>query len=204
MAHVVRSVEELYNSSKRLLNETVLNGEDSADGIISNLSQAIENLKINWKGKDAGIAIQEVIGVHNAMVYIRNALAQLSVDSSKVAVDYRAIQNANRAKLEDLTTLHFEPKGIREDYTDTADTIYITEEANTGKKLIDTANNSFDSFKSKMQTVYNEIMDNWTEGTGRSSAVEAFETFMSNANSYKEILSNASSNITLAILNYKM
>ena len=204
MAHVVKEVGGLYNSSKRLLDEAVLNGEDSADGIISDLSQAIDNLKNNWKGKDAGEAIQEVTDVHNAMVSIRNALAQLSVDSSKVAVDYRTIQNANRAKLDDLVSLHFEPKRPKEDYIDTADTIYITKDADTDKALIDTANEMFDSFKNKIQTIYNDIMENWTEGPGRKSAEEAFEMFMNNASSYKETLSKASSNITLAIQNYRM
>ena len=77
----------------------------------------------------AGYRIQEVIGVHNAMVSVRNALAQLAVDSSKVAANYREIQNANGAGLDTLSTLNYELKNRLGDYSDTADTIDINQSA---------------------------------------------------------------------------
>ena len=49
---------------------------------------------------------------------------------------------------------------------------------------------------------FNNIMNNWTVGTGRDEAKTAFETFNSQSTQYKETLSSVSSNITTALQNY--
>lgn len=205
MAHRVTSVQDLHTSAVNLYNESVVGGgEASADSILNNLNLGIENLKANWKGKDAGYRIQEVISVHNAMVSVRNALAELAVESSKVAHMYREIQNSNGAGLDDLSLLSFEAKTFLSEYSDTADTIDINAEVNTGKNYIDNANSSIDTFLSNVRTKYTEIMDNWTEGPGRDTATEAFQTFMNNVGNYKQVLSDASNNITVALQNYTL
>lgn len=202
MNHKVNNVQMLHDDAMYLHNNLVVGGEAGADSILNSLNQAIENLKANWKGKDAGYRIQEVIGVHNAMVTVRNALDQLAVDSSKIAVNYREIQNANGAGLETLGTLAMEVKTFLGDYSDTADTVDINPLAESGKNAIDTANNALDTFISDVRARYNSIMENWTLGTGRDAAQGAFEMFMSNANKYKETLTEVSSNITKALQNY--
>ena len=47
-----------------------------------------------------------------------------------------------------------------------------------------------------------EIMGNWTVGSGRTAALDAFNSFSANVNKYKETLSEVSSNITKALQNY--
>ena len=202
MNHKVNNVQMLHDDAMFLHNNVVVGGENSADSILSNLNQGIENLKSNWKGKDAGYRIQEVIGVHNAMVTVRNALDQLAADSAKVAANYREIQNANGAGLEMLTTLAVEVKTFLGDYSDTADTVDINPMAEAGKTAIDRANASIDSFINDVKARYNSIMENWTLGTGRDAAQGAFESFMANANRYKETLTEVSANITKALQNY--
>ena len=91
------------------------------------------------------------------MVAVRNALAQLSHDSSVVAVQQRDIQNANGAGLEYLSAIEIEPATIMEDYTDTADTVDIVPAAETGKNLIDSANTDLDTFINNVTYKYNEI-----------------------------------------------
>lgn len=202
MNHKVNNVQSLHESAMSLYNELVVNGDSSADSILNNLSQGIENLKTNWKGKDAGLRIQEVVRVHNAMVSVRNALASLAVDSSKIAANYREIQNANGAGMESLTTLSYETKTVLPDYSDNADTVDITPSAEAGKRFIDTANESIEAFASKVRVKYDEIMQNWTAGTGRDNAQSAFDTFLTNVNQYKQTLSEVSSNIDKALRNY--
>ena len=46
-------------------------------------------------------------------------------------------------------------------------------------------------------------MDNWTAGTGRDNATQAFDNFLNNSSKYKEILNNVSGSITQAIQNYQ-
>lgn len=202
MDHKVANVQQLHDDAMYLYNNLVVGGENSADYILNNLSQSIDNLKNNWKGKDAGYRIQEVIDVHNAMVTVRNALAQLASDSSRVAVNYRNIQIANGAGLDELGIISFDTKSVLGGHTDTADTIDINPEAEMARNLIDGANTALDVFKTDVKFRYDYIMDNWTVGTGRDSARGAFDMFSANVNKYKETLNDVSSNITKALQNY--
>lgn len=203
MNHKVNSVQTLHDDAMALYNNVVIGGADtSAETLINNLNSGIQTLKSCWEGKDAGVQIQNVVSVHNALVGIRNALAQLAMDSSKIASNYRDIQNANGAGLETLSVINCDTKTVMEDYSDTRDTINITPEANNGKAKIDAANNSMDGFISEVSKYYNSIMENWTVGTGRDNAVQAFDSFIANSNQYKEILSQVSTSIATALQNY--
>ena len=202
MNHRVNNVQQLYEDSKNLYNNVVLG---KADGIINDLNQAINALKSSWEGRDAGVQINNVVDVYNAMAKIRNALAELSKDSSTVASGYREIQNANRANLENLPPLVIEgEKSPMSPYQDDRDTINITAEAMNGKTLLDNVNNAYEEFKSDVNRHYQAIMDNWKAGFGRENAEAAFNDFMNNANKYKTILEDVSRSITDAIRNYKM
>lgn len=202
MDHKLNNVQALYDSSYELYNTVVKAGDASADSIIFNLYEAIENLKNCWKGIDAGKNIQRVIEVHNEMVKVRNALATLAQDSSGVAVTYRDIQNSNNAGLEYLTVITTDQKQELEAYSDTADTIDIVPEAERGKTLIDTANTDLSTFISNVNTKYTDIMDNWTAGTGRENADSAYREFISNVRRYQNNLTEVSESITSALKNY--
>lgn len=203
MNHKVNSVQTLYDDANSLYNNLVVGGNDtSADTIINNLYEGINTLKNSWEGKDAGVQIQNLVVVHNAMVGIRNVLAKLASDSSSVASNYREIQNANGAGLEMLGKIYADTKTIMGDYSDVRDTVSITPDANVGKQRVDAANNGIDGFVSEVTRYYNAIMDNWTVGTGRDNAREAFELFLAKAGQYKQTLSEVSGSITTALQNY--
>lgn len=203
MNHKVESVQKLHDDATALYNNVVIgNADTSADTLINNLSTGIQTLKNCWEGKDAGVQIQNVVLVHNALVGIRNALAQLAMDSSKIASNYREIQNANGAGLEALSVITSDSKTILEDYSDDRDKISITTEAENGKSKIDAANTNIDGFIAEVSKYYNAIIENWTVGTGRENAVQAFDNFIANSNQYKETLSSVSSNIATALQNY--
>lgn len=203
MNHKVDNVQNLHEAATSLYNNVVTGEGSSADYILSKLSAGIENLKTNWKGSDAGKRIQEVIMVHNAMVSVRNALAQLAVDSSTIAANYREIQRTNGAtNLDALTKLSFEAKTNLADYSDTSDTVDINQNANQGKLDIDAAKETMGTFITAVSDKYKAIMENWTAGTGRENAVSAFDSFISNVQKYQQTLSDVSSNITNALANY--
>ena len=203
MNHKVSSVQTLHDDAMALYNNVVVGSADtSADTLINNLYNGIQVLKGCWEGKDAGVQIQNVVGVHNALVGIRNALGQLAADSSKIASNYREIQNANGAGMEALNVVHSDSKTVLDAYSDNRDTISITPEAQNGKARIDAANNSMDGFISEVSRYYHSIMDNWTVGTGRENAINAFDSFIANSNRYKETLASVSSSIATALQNY--
>jgi len=204
MDHKVRNVQKFHDDVFMLKNSVVSNGDASADVIIENLFKGIENLKVNWKGKDAGVRINEVIKVYNAMVDVRNALDSLAADSSIVASNYREIQNANGAGLETFGTLHADMKPKLGEYTDNADTIDINPDALNGKNSIDMANSAIEQFETLVKEKYQDIMDNWMAGTGRDKAQQAFDNFNNNVAQYRQILSDASTKIKNALENYKL
>jgi len=204
MNHKVNSVAQLHTDAMALYQNVVAGGADtSAATIIQNLASGIEILKGCWKGKDAGVQIQNVVEVHNAMVKVRNTLEMLCSEATKIASRYRDIQNSNGAGMETLTVLSPSSMGFKEDYTDVSDTISINDEANNGKQKIDNANNNIEGFITDVKKYYGLIMDNWTAGTGRDQAKSAFEEFISKSNQYKETLATVSTSITTAIANYR-
>jgi len=202
MDHRVVSVQELYDDACALYNDVVCG---KADTVIDNLSRAIEILKNSWEGMDAGVQINNVVDVHNAMTKIRNVLATLAKDSSIVAAKYREIQNANRAGYEDLAALTIGAEKVAiEPYSDPRDTINITSEALNGKALLDSVNGMYDDFKAEASRYHDSIMGNWQAGTGRNNAEAAFDEFMQSADKYKGILMDVSDSIADAIKNYQM
>ena len=202
MDHKVVNVQELYEDACKLYNDVVCG---NADTVIDNLGSAIEKLKTNWEGRDAGVQINNVVDVYNAMTKIRNVLAVLAKDSSFVASKYREIQNANRAGYEDLAVLTIsEEKAPKDPYSDDRDTININSDALIGKNLLETANGMFDDFKVEANRYHDAIMGNWQQGTGRNNAEAAFEDFMQSADKYKSILMDVSSSIADALKNYQM
>lgn len=205
MNHKINNVTDLYEDAKRLYNELIISSNDSsADGILAHLNTAIEALKTSWEGKDAGKQINNIIGVYNSIVDVRNRLSRLSANCCEIASNYREIQNNNGGGLPSLQKIEISEKNLINEYTDLRDTISISAEANKGKEMVDAAYSGFDSFLDEVQRLYNKIMDNWASGPGKEDADDAFNQFMSVSNRYKEILSTASLEITNAIKSYNL
>lgn len=202
MNHKVLNVAELYSDSRMLLNNVNGHQEASVDTILNNLKEGINNLKTYWEGADAGVQIQKVVVAYNAMATIGNVLGELAVSASKVAEKYRNIQIANLANLDSFNALSYTAFQRESDYSDQKDTINISNEAEEGKKRIDTANQEISVFIENINKLYNRIMDNWTVGTGRDSAQEAFNNFMQQSKVYREDLNDVSNSITTALKNY--
>ncbi len=201
MNHKVIDVQQLYDDTVSLYDNVVCN---KADTIIDSLGKAINTLKNTWEGADAGVQINNVVDVYNSMAKIRNALAGLARDASFVASKYREIQNANRAGLQDLSAISVTgEKSPLEPYSDSRDTINITADALGAKTLLDTVNAMYDEFKTEVARHYDEIMNNWQQGTGRQNADSAFSEFMESSAKYKEILENVSNSIAEALRNYQ-
>lgn len=204
MNHKVQSVQALYEDATELFRRHVLGSEEtSADSIINNLNDGIGILKNCWKGKDAGVQINNIVTVFNGMIDVRNALLQLATDSSKIASNYREIQNSNGANLEALAPLLSDVKTKLPEYVDpTPDTVSITPEANNGKAKVDAAANAMGGFIQNVMRTYDKIMENWTVGTGREKAIEAFNSFQAKSKSYEKTLMEVSQSISTAVKNY--
>lgn len=173
--HGIKNVEDLYMDSRELYNTSVMS---KADSIIGDLTSAINNLRENWKGADAGVNITDVIEICREITEVRNRLADLARDANAIAVMYRKIQEGNRANLGDLPPISTVSRELyKNDYSDTADTIYIRPEAAVGKESIGTAAKDIQSFVDSARLYKNKILDNWYMGPGRNQADDAFDAF---------------------------
>ncbi|MBQ6284713.1 MAG: hypothetical protein IJK67_00175 [Bacilli bacterium] len=207
MNHKVNSVADLYTSSVELYNKVVIGTNDtSAASIAKNLREGIEALKNSWQGMDAGTQINNVVTVYNAVVKIKNLLSSLTVETSKIAADYRAIQRANGANnLEELMKIKEDaPDTVMPEYSDSRDTVNITQDAVNGKNKVDAANTGMDGFITDVKRYFDEIMSNWTMGPKRDEAKQSFDEFISKAPAYKNLLAEVSQSITTALQNYGM
>ena len=91
---------------------------------------------------------------------------------------YRKIQEGNRANLGDLPPISTVSRELyKNDYSDTADTIYIRPEAVVGKDSIGTAAKDIQAFVDSARLYKNKILDNWYMGPGRNQADDAFDAF---------------------------
>ena len=198
-SHIITGVSKLHEDSKALYQNVVLG---KADNIIKNLGDGLTTLEKNWEGKDAGTQIQNVVGVYNAMVAVRNVLGDFAMDSTKIAKGYREIQNANRAGLEDLDVINNDHKEKMADYSDTRDTVNITPEADNGRQKIEMAANDIDVFVNEAKKYLDIIMENWKSGPGREKAQEAFNEFFAKSKDYKQILKDTSESVKTSIRNY--
>lgn len=173
--HGIKNVEDLYMDSRELYNTAVMS---KADSIIGDLTSAINNLRENWKGADAGVNITDVIEICREITEVRNRLADLARDANAIAVMYRKIQEGNRANLGDLPPVSTVSRELyKNDYSDTADTIYIRPEAAVGKESIGTAAKDIQAFVDSARLYKNKILDNWYMGPGRNQADDAFDAF---------------------------
>ena len=98
--HGIKNVEDLYMDSRELYNTSVMS---KADSIIGDLTSAINNLRENWKGADAGVNITDVIEICREITEVRNRLADLARDANAIDVIYLKIQ---KGKLRTVGNIH--------------------------------------------------------------------------------------------------
>ena len=159
----------------------------------------------NYLIQEMNVSINNIIAVRNAMVGVSNAIDILAAESSKVASNYREIQNSNGAGLEQFSALNAEAKSTIGEYSDDRDTIDIKPDVTTGMNKINTAKTEIDAFITRTKEACNRIMENWSEGdANRENAKQAIDEFLAKADQYKEVLNQASTSADTAIKNYNM
>ena len=202
MDQKINDLPQLYEDAQKLYTDVV---KGKADSILNNLDSAISTLKNSWKGKDAGVQINNVVTVYNGVVAVRNALADLAKNSSVVANDYFEILSMNAANVSaDGPITIDEVKQPVAPYEDSSNSIDITTEAVNGKSLLDNVNDQYDEFVSTARAYHDSIMGNWLAGPHRNDAEEAFSTFDSNSAAYKKVISEVSQSVATAIKNYNL
>lgn len=201
--HKVENVQQLLDDSKMLLTKTTNGNVNSAYSIINDLETAYNTLVGCWKGMDAGVQINNIVQVHNAMVTFRAKMADMAVYAYSIGVDYRKIQNSNGAAVDVPSNLSDDATAsVLPEYQDNSDTVDITPTANDAKLKVDNAKSSFEDLNNNFENLKNSILNNWVAGDRHEEFEGAFIDFKSSFAKYQELLENASQNITNALNNY--
>ncbi len=201
MIHRIKSVGKLYNDTITAQKKIV---EGSAVDVLSNIEKAINNFKENWKGKDAGIRIQELILTYNEMIDVRNNLALICAGLTRVAKGYHEVNNLIKKpkKEEELVRLRYEAQRRLEEYSDNRDLIDINENVLVGLKHIDIARSALDTFIKDVSDFHTVVLENWEEGAGRDQLIHKFNLFINDMGRFEEALIDTSNNVHRALENY--
>lgn len=198
------SKEELYATARDLLYDVVMGGPASADSILNDLKMAINNLKENWKGKDAGIRIQQLIDVYNQMIVLRKDIGGFAVDAGNVVLIYSSIQGANGAQGDGFTKLGFDEKTVEQPYSDLSDAVKINSMAAVAKRSIDSACNSLSTFKTNFDNKYLTMAGNWRKGPGRVKAEALYDNLEAKVSNFQSTLMDVSNELDKALKNYSI
>lgn len=169
----VNNVQQLYDDVCALYNQEI---ETNGRKIINDLVESVDAFKspTGWKGKDAGVQINNTIIAHNSVARVINKVGEIVVDLSKILVQLRAITNANGAKADELVALNYENIVPLEEYSDSSDTIFISDNATIAKEKLEKTKEVMDSFVNAITISKGKIFENWEMGETRELALEAF------------------------------
>ncbi len=199
MEHSIENLGMLYDNTKFIYSNIL---GQTGENILSNLEDAINNLKNHWNGIDAGKQIQNLTVVYNEFVNIYNDLMRISVGMSKICKNYRNVQIAFRTQKSEKDVLRFNKKEYMPNFTDNADSIGIDTEALNSIAKLDTAVSLYESFMQQNKTYYDSITSNWTIGTGRDKLISLYDSFFNRENVYQKGLSTVTGSIKRALSNY--
>lgn len=205
MVHEISSLEELISSSTNVVN---VDAKVTAKNVLDKLNQAYTILGVNenWKGKDAGAQINNIVEVYNAMAKYHYNLADLGTYVfNDIAVKYREIQSQNGASVEvpakfatpeQVAAISYQP--------DQRDVVEIKDdEANNAVADLDEAVKGLEELISAFKNDFSVITTNWKSGPKREEFMSEFQDFESNIKGFEEKLNEAKEHVSRAVANYQ-
>ena len=196
----VMDLDRGYNQCEALNTLSSTKGEQ----LISSLETDVSNLKVNWKGNDATVHINNLIKVHDALVEVVTSAKALTSAAGASMSAIQKVRNANGgsgAIGADLPSNEPQHNAIQI-VTETNE--YYCKPAAEGdyNTLVEICTN-FNSFKEDFIAKKDELMSNWTAGCNHEVAVSKFNEFAENSDTYYSILTSAKDNLQTAISNIK-
>lgn len=201
----IQSVDTLGADAAKLYNTYVMGtGDDSANAIRESLAAAITTMKEFWAGKDAGVQINNVIQVYNALGTIANGAGNLAKLSVKAAQTLRDLQNSNGAGFNPIDDIFPVEMTDLPPHVDDRDTVSITSDVLAASTNLTSAVDNIGNFKNNITNTKTAIETNWTRGEslGRSSALENFQSLIDGITKYQEYLTSAVDSVKTAFDNY--
>ena len=172
----------------------------------ANLINALENnvgsLKINWKGSDATIHINNLIKVHDALVALvtdAKALTSDAADKVRAIQEVRKSNGGSPVVGEELSKNAPASQALPL-VEDTGEFFVKPEAAGLAADLADICT-KYETFISEFEGKKDTLFSNWTAGANIERAKENFEEFLTYSDQYKTYLVGAKTNLETAVAN---
>ena len=196
-------VGKLYQNAVDMKNRMIsANSSGSTDYTLMLLGSAIDNLKRNWEGMDAGVRIQELIDVYNFIIQFRENLCAIIKDLADSASRYRNIQIVNGGTASDLALLTIEQKAVMQSHFDNRDIVNINPAADTSVQSLIDAKESFDKMIGISQTLKDDAEISWQMGPNRNQIMQRLNDSILNSNKHSKKIAEVTEHVRNALKNY--
>lgn len=194
----VTNLDEAYTKCEEL--NTLVS--TSGTKLLGDLGTDISNLKVHWKGNDATVHINNLIAVYEGLVSTITAAKQITAAAGSEIIAIQQVRQANGGS--GPVGSELSPSAPESNtYTRNEETLeyYCDPSASGDLSLLEEICNSFNTFKSQFVTDKDSLMANWTAGANHEDAVNCFNNFVENADTFYSYLTNAKENLSTAVSN---
>ncbi len=194
----VNNLDQGYNQCEELNNMAAREGEK----LISDLGSDITNLKAHWKGSDATVHINNLIKVYDALISLAtDAKGVTSVAANKIIAMQQVRQSNGGAGMVGNPLPSSAPNAGGIGPVEETSEYYCDPSAKGDYDQLVQICTDYNAFRNNFQTKKDELLSNWTAGADRGNAVNAFNEFEQNAETYNTYLTNAKENLGIAVSN---
>ena len=194
----VRDLDLGYTQCSDLNSHAISSGEK----LIGDLGTIITNLKAHWIGSDATVHINNLIKVYNGVVTVVTDAKIVSSNAGSAIIAIQEVRRSNGGSANVGTIL---PKNAPDSITfqnnENTMEYKCDPAAKTDYQQLETVCTDFETFKTKFESIKNDLMSNWTAGANREGAVKVFEDFATNTETYKAYLTSARDDLQIAVSN---
>lgn len=177
-------------------------GTETGGELVDRLAEVINNLKAHWVGSDASNNINKLIAVHKALEAIVTDAITVSASAGNRIVAIQEVRNMNGGGGNVGATLNKNVPNAAA-LAECADTseYYVDPAAANDYASLQGVCSEYEDFKNSFSSIKDELLQNWTAGSDRESAVAAFNEFSQNADTYSKYLTEARDNLGIAVSN---
>ena len=194
----VNNLDLGYNQCEELNTLVKTSGEK----LISELGSDINNLKVHWKGSDATKHINNLVKVYDALVAIVTDAKAVTADAGNKIIAIQEVRRSNGgAGTVGAMLSNNAPDASAIQPAEETTEYYCDPAARSDYNQLVQICSDFVTFKNQFQSQKDELLSNWTAGANREQAVNNFNEFESNTDTYNKYLTDAKDNLEIAVSN---
>lgn len=176
----------------------------SGENLINSLATNVTNLKVHWKGSDATVHINNLIKVYNALVALVTDAKGVTAAAGNAIIAIQEVRRSNGGPGNVGSTLPGNAPDAQS-LPNAEETVEYYCDPSTGSDYtqLEQICTDYTTFVTNFRSQKDALMSNWTAGANREQAVNNFNEFESNSETYNKYLVDARENLSIAVSNLK-